>query len=326
MLAAWSGLGYYRRARALHRAAALIVAERGGRLPATHAGWLSLPGVGPYTAGAIASIGLREVVPAVDANARRVLSRWLYASAAEAAVATAAEVEGLAAEVVDPAAPGDWNQAVMELGATLCQARRARCAECPVLDHCRAGAAGRALEVPLIRTRPAAVPVWHSCLVWCAGDAVLLMPPGSDPVLGPRGLGRPLRRDFTTLHPGLWGLPGSAWYHRNRQVESVGAGRGVAASGGQVERAFRHAWQLWSTTAVTTATGATANSAIVIRGPVRHAITEHRLAILVAVLTGEPALTASVAPAGSRWFPAHRLTDFPISRLAHKCLTIALGE
>ncbi|MBE0564675.1 MAG: A/G-specific adenine glycosylase, partial [Krumholzibacteria bacterium] len=85
VLSLWSGLGYYRRARMLHAAARLLVDRQAGRLPADHAGWAALPGVGDYAAGAIASIGLGERVPALDANARRVLVRWCAADPVAAA-------------------------------------------------------------------------------------------------------------------------------------------------------------------------------------------------------------------------------------------------
>jgi A/G-specific adenine glycosylase len=126
LLAEWSGLGYNSRALRLREAAA-IVARDGW--PTTAAGLKELPGVGPYTAAAIASIAFGEPVAAVDTNLRRVLNRWMGESLAGRALERAAtEVLG------EPA--GDWNQALMDLGSSICRPREPRCAECPVQQWC----------------------------------------------------------------------------------------------------------------------------------------------------------------------------------------------
>jgi len=126
VLAAWQGLGYPVRARRLREAASMVAA---GGWPRTAADLRHLPGVGPYTAAAVASFAFGQQVAALDTNARRVLSRWHGAalSGAELAGAAAAEV---------PRDAAAWNQAVMELGATVCRPRSPRCEECPVADRC----------------------------------------------------------------------------------------------------------------------------------------------------------------------------------------------
>jgi A/G-specific adenine glycosylase len=113
VLAAWSGLGYYRRARALHEAARAVVAERGGRLPATAQEWRELPGVGRYTSAAIASIAFGEKLAVVDGNVERLAERLLGRRLASA------EVWEFAQQVLSAQRPGDFNQAMMELGATV---------------------------------------------------------------------------------------------------------------------------------------------------------------------------------------------------------------
>ena len=143
VLEAWAGLGYYSRARRLHGGARVVRERHGGQVPGEYEALRSLPGVGEYTAGAVASIAFQEAVPAVDGNARRVLARLF-----DLAAPTAAELKRRASELVDPARPGDWNQAVMELGATVCTPRRPRCHECPVSEWCGARAAGTQLERP----------------------------------------------------------------------------------------------------------------------------------------------------------------------------------
>jgi A/G-specific adenine glycosylase len=147
VLTAWSGLGYYSRARNLHRAAKRVAAAEG--LPANYEEVRALPGVGPYTAAAIASIALDLAYAAVDGNVIRAISR-LTNDASEIKLLTAqrrfAEEAGL---LLDPRRPGDFNQAMMELGATVCVPRIPRCGECPVVKFCAARAAGTERELPV---------------------------------------------------------------------------------------------------------------------------------------------------------------------------------
>src|SRR5438128_2383362 len=130
VLAVWSGLGYYRRARMLHAAAKKVVKEFGGKLPARPGSLRTLPGIGRYTAAAIASIAFREPVAVVDGNVKRVLQRVLGETL------TGEELWGAAERVLSRRRPGDFNQAIMELGATVCLPRRPKCLLCPVLNLC----------------------------------------------------------------------------------------------------------------------------------------------------------------------------------------------
>lgn len=131
VLAAWSGLGYYRRARALHAAAQLIVSEHGGQFPKNSEDLRELPGIGRYTSAAISSIAFGEAVAVVDGNVERVLARVYGKKLAGEALWNAAQ--GL----LDPKRPGDFNQAMMELGATICLPRGPVCDKCPVHGFCR---------------------------------------------------------------------------------------------------------------------------------------------------------------------------------------------
>ena len=139
VLALWSGLGYYRRARMLHKAAKEVVSNYAAKMPARAADLRELPGIGSYTAAAIASIAHGESVAVVDGNVERVLSRiqgWhSHDSVSEAAARR--KVEDFAATLVDPRHPGDFNQAIMELGATLCTPRNPQCLVCPWAADCR---------------------------------------------------------------------------------------------------------------------------------------------------------------------------------------------
>lgn len=216
VLSLWSGLGYYSRARSLHRAARQVCQENRGVLPDSFEGWLALPGVGPYTAGAIASLGLGQRVPALDANARRVLSRWAVTDPDAWAALSESErrrrVDRLGAQLVPADNPGRWNEALMELGALLCGARRTACDECPVSGSCQAAQGGWVQSVPARARRQAPVSVWAQLVVLAWRDRVLLRPATTAPLPGPRLRHAPLRKDFIGLHKGLWGLPTSAWF------------------------------------------------------------------------------------------------------------------
>lgn len=135
VLALWSGLGYYRRARALHEAARAVVSEHAGVIPQTAAALSRLPGVGVYTAAAVASIAFSEPVAAVDGNVERVLTRY-FGHEPVPGVARSGELRRAAEQLVDRERPGDFNQAMMDLGATLCAPKSPMCLACPVREGC----------------------------------------------------------------------------------------------------------------------------------------------------------------------------------------------
>jgi len=155
VLASWSGLGYYRRARLLHAAARAIVADHAARLPDDPDLLRALPGVGRYTAGAVASMAFGVRTPIVDGNVARVLLRLDGRDAPPDDPATQRWVWARSGALVERAAsPGVFNEALMELGATVCTPRAPRCAACPLRARCRARAQGRQEEIP----RPKAPP------------------------------------------------------------------------------------------------------------------------------------------------------------------------
>jgi A/G-specific adenine glycosylase len=159
VLALWSGLGYYRRARMLHAAAKAVAGEHGGRLPQSPEELRELEGVGAYTAGAIASIAFGKRAALVDGNVARVLARLFAIEDDVKSPAGARRVWALAEELVAEVdgSAGDWNQALMELGATVCTPREPRCGECPVSADCQGRALGLTGELP--RTAPKRKPV-----------------------------------------------------------------------------------------------------------------------------------------------------------------------
>lgn len=167
VLRAWQGLGYDRRALALRRAAILIGSRHGGHVPATIAELEALPGVGPYTARAVAALAFGVPVGAVDVNVRRVLGRIVAGGPERLA---AAELQAVADDAVPPERPGEWTHAVMDVGATLCRPRAPRCPECPARSSCRYAAEaadpGRHRAATAI---PAARPAFSSTTRWLRG-------------------------------------------------------------------------------------------------------------------------------------------------------------
>lgn len=155
VLKLWEGLGYYARARNLHKAARQLVREHAGRMPRTAAEWRNLPGVGRYTAGAIASIAFGERVPVLDGNVKRVLARIFQVATPLEDAATLGALWDAAGRLVPARSPGEFNQALMELGARLCTPRTPRCDACPVRRWCEARAAGRQEALPVRRPRRA---------------------------------------------------------------------------------------------------------------------------------------------------------------------------
>ncbi len=143
VVANWSGLGYYRRARWLHRTAKIIVGKYSGRFPDDVTSWLELPGVGRYTAGAIVSIAFGKRAPILDGNIARVLSRWFVVRGDVRNGETNRELWKLAEEVLPYRSVSDFNQALMELGALICTPKKPACDNCPVKSDCK----GRALNM-----------------------------------------------------------------------------------------------------------------------------------------------------------------------------------
>ena len=153
VLKLWEGLGYYSRARNMHKAARLIVEQYAGVLPRDVEVLQLLPGIGKYTAGAIASIAFGRPVPVVDGNVKRVLARLLNLDACIDDLKTENDLWAIAATLVPPRSPGDFNQAMMELGARICTPRTPRCAECPVARYCEAHALGLEEARPVRRPK-----------------------------------------------------------------------------------------------------------------------------------------------------------------------------
>jgi len=191
VLSAWSGLGYYRRARALHAAAREVVDRLGGKIPSDPSLLRRLPGVGGYTAGALSSIAFGVAEPALDGNSLRVLSRLLALGGDPKSPVNRRLMEDAARRLLENGVPGDVNQALMELGARICLPVSPRCDACPVRRDCCARARGLQSVLPeTSRGRPA-VEMEAAVAVIRRGDSYLV-----------------IRRDGESLMAGLWEFPG----------------------------------------------------------------------------------------------------------------------
>ncbi len=221
VLAAWAGLGYYSRARNLHAAAAILAREG---LPDTEAGWRKLPGIGAYSAAAIAAIAFGLPANVVDGNVERVMAR-LYAVRTEIPAAKA-ELKALAGGLVTANRPGDWAQALMDLGATLCTPRAPKCGQCPWRRHCAGYAGGAPAGYPR-RAAKAERPERHGIAFRIERDGAFWL----------------VRRPDKGLLGGMAALPTTAWrakkWSRSEALKHAPASGGWSKAGA-IRHVFTH--------------------------------------------------------------------------------------
>ena len=224
VMAAWAGLGYYARARNLIACARHVAGQLGGVFPDTEAGLSALPGVGPYTAAAIAAIAFDERANVVDGNVERVVAR-LFAVETPLPAAKP-QLRALAGALVTAERPGDWAQALMDLGAMVCTPTQPICAICPVMDDCQARLTGTPQTYPR-RTAKAARPERHGvAYLLTRGDRVALV-----------------RRPARGLLGGMLGLPTSDWRAEPwSQAETIAAAPVTAdwRPAGEIRHVFTH--------------------------------------------------------------------------------------
>ncbi len=190
VLALWEGLGYYSRARNLHKAAQMIMREFGGQIPTTLQDLRRLPGVGAYTAAAIASIAFGQDVATLDGNLRRIFSRLFDVRQPADSAAGEKHLWQLVQQHLPPGRAGDYNQALMDLGATICLPRNPACLLCPLRPLCQAYALGVQEQRPVLRPRPV-VPHHHQVMALIVQDGLTLL----------------ARRPAQGLLGGLWEFP-----------------------------------------------------------------------------------------------------------------------
>lgn len=227
VLGLWAGLGYYSRARNLHLAAQEVVSRFDGALPSDIDALLSLPGFGRYTAGAVGSIAFNLKAPLIDGNVARVFSRLFEIEGSPGEKNREAELWACAEVLVDGPRPGDWNQALMELGATICIPKSPRCHLCPVKPLCGAIKNGRVHELPPPKKQTQRQRLELAVAVARKGTAVLFA-----------------RRPEKGLFGGLWELPSAelSEVHTSTQAleTMLGSGARVGAQLALVERTLTH--------------------------------------------------------------------------------------
>ena len=191
LLKLWEGLGYYSRARNLQKAAKVIMEKHGGRFPTEPADMLALPGIGAYTAGAIASICFEQPTPAVDGNVLRVIARLTGSDADIALPQVKTSITDMLRAIYPDCRRGDFTQSLMELGATVCLPNGApKCGDCPVRDRCRAYLDGTQRTLPVKTKKKPRKREEKTVFLLCCGDRLALR-----------------RRETTGLLGGLWELP-----------------------------------------------------------------------------------------------------------------------
>lgn len=230
VLKLWEGLGYYRRARNLHRGAQQVMAEFGGKMPDTLDCLRKLHGVGDYTAGAIASIAYGLPVPAVDGNVIRVISRLRGIRENVGAPSVKRLLTAEAAALVPAERPGDFNQALMDLGATVCVPGTPSCEKCPLSALCDAYQEGDAEDLPVLPRKDPPRPIDHDLCLIFSGKRVLM------------------RQRTETMLQGLWVFPMLEEHHDAEQLpalllKKLGLHVGDAAFAGDARHVFTH--QVW---------------------------------------------------------------------------------
>ncbi len=291
VLKLWEGLGYYRRARQLHEAARVVVREHGGVVPDDPEAVRALPGVGRYIAGALLSFAFDRPAPIVEANTQRVLARLLAWPEDLKASATQARLWQAAERLVPASGAGRFNQAMMELGATVCTPRNPLCLVCPLAAECRARSKGLQDALPVKAARTAPLEVVESCALVVRDDRLLIVR---------RGNGR--------LWEGFWEFP--TIHVSGADPAGRSFGEGVDLSEG-----------------VRRLTGVRVGVGPVVK-TVRFGVTRHRVELSAHAarpLDGEPEPEPGPGLIEARWEPREALAERPFGaasrRLAQWCLT-----
>lgn len=241
VLKMWEGLGYYSRARNLHRGAQQVMAEFGGVIPGDVESLLRLRGVGDYTAGAIASIAFGQTVPAVDGNVIRVVSRVMGIRENVGIPSVKRRIAQEAAALVDADRPGDHNQAMMDLGATVCVPGTPSCERCPVAGLCDAFREGDAEDLPELPRKNPPRPIDYDLCLILRGDRVLM------------------RQRTETMLQGLWVYPMLEGHQEPRKLAAqvkrrIGVSVEQVEAAGEARHVFTHqVWQMKLYTMHTTA-------------------------------------------------------------------------
>jgi A/G-specific adenine glycosylase len=306
VLRAWAGLGYYSRARNLHRAAQAIVARHAGKFPRELAHALTLPGIGGYTAAAVLSIAYDEPHAVLDGNVARVLARLGAVRGDLRQPKKWRDLQKTASRLLAPKASGDWNQAMMELGATLCTPRAPRCEACPVERWCRARSLGIAERLPSARRKPPTVRMTLAAAVLLDAEGRTLM----------------VRQNENALFSRLWQFPAVSLTAKAPLTGDFGLGEDFR-TGARHPAAGRNPGAQLASHLATLGLGDVLLEPIATSGATsRHAVTFHdiRLAPFIARVARLPEIAGTRTP---RLTELHRL---PISSATRKIAAAALAS
>jgi A/G-specific adenine glycosylase len=287
VLAQWSGLGYYARARNLQKAARAVVEQHAGVIPGDEATLVTLPGVGPYTAAAVAAIAFDAPTFALDGNAARVVARLRGVTEVIDAPAVRVRLRALGQAEVPRRRAGDFMQAVMELGAMVCGAGRPACDVCPLAERCVARAGGLTDTIPVRRAKTARPIVHIACAYVTRAGRVLL-------VRRPRG----------QLLASTWALPSAPLEEPQDAAVAAVAAREAARGSGVLPEA----------------------TAPQFRGRVRHVFTHRDLTALVYAVSARAGDSVGRAGDSVRWVAPDELAGLGISSFTRKTLLAARGE
>jgi A/G-specific adenine glycosylase len=291
VLRMWSGLGYYSRARNMQKSAQQIVAKYGGEFPARLEDALALPGIGDYTAAAILSIAFGEKQAVLDGNVARVLARLGAIRGDLREPRRWQALQRTADGLLEPNSPGDWNQAMMELGATLCTPKSPQCLLCPVAQSCEGRRQGIAESLPEKRKKRATIGVTLAAAIFADGrDQTLLLPP-------PKSIMEKAPADHVpTLVSQMWHFPM------------------LSVSGDPAKELLRHLHKFIP---------GTANSRWnFVPGPrLRHAVTYRSITLLPFLIR----VRKLPRIAGAKQVPLDNICDLPVSNLTRKAARAALA-
>ena len=300
MLSLWQGLGYYTRARNLHQAAQVIHTQYDGIFPDTYEDIRALPGIGDYTAGAVASIAFNQSHPAVDGNVLRVLARFKGIDEDITHTQIKNQISKVVAASIPQGQAGTFNQALMELGATCCLPKNPQCSHCPLSSGCEAYRTDRQDTLPIKRKAKTARTLDYTAAVICK-DGFILME----------------YRDSTRLLQNMWGVPlvskepditaeahlQKDWGLNLRRIKTLG----------QVNHVFTH--QVWQMEAVLYAV----DEEIEVQDSRRH-VQDSKLP------TQDASLPAQDTKARLAWIPVEELADLPIPKAFRKVLVLVNQE
>ncbi|MGB2668405.1 MAG: A/G-specific adenine glycosylase, partial [Candidatus Acidiferrum sp.] len=287
----WAGLGYYSRARNLQKAARQIAAEHASRFPDATEKALALSGIGAYTAAAILSIAYGKKLAVLDGNVARVIARLAAIRGDLRSSSHWQQLQQSADELLAPDAPGEWNQAMMELGATICTPRSPQCLLCPVSEFCEARKLGLTDVIPEKRGKRAPVEITLAALVTVdlQGRTLLLPPPSTDG-------NSPTAEDVTVLLSRMWHFP-------TIQVKQDAA---------RELRAFVRRFSL---------SGHTSGAKLLALRKVRHAVTYRQITLLPFRVD----VSKLPVVAGTKALPLSDLSAVPVSNLTRKVARAALS-